>query len=210
MRLPLHPAVFSDPILTVIAAEIPEGARVLDPFAGTGKIHRVNHAETVGVELEPEWAAMHPKTEQGNALALRFDDESFDVIATSPTYGNRFADHHNAKDGSTRRSYTHDLGRALHEDNSGAMQWGHAYRAFHAKAWAEALRVLRPGGLFILNCKDHVRGGRVQRVTAWHLDVLQMLGLRLVWTKDVPVLGMRYGDNRERVDHETVALLEKP
>ena len=101
--------------------------------------------ETVGVELEPEWADLHPDTFVGNALALKFDDADFDAVVTSPTYGNRLADHHNAKDGSVRRSYTHDLGRQLQEDNSGAMHWGPKYRDFHRKAWIEAKRVIRPG-----------------------------------------------------------------
>ena len=91
-----------------------------------------------------------------NAIALPFRDESFDAVVTSPTYGNRFADKHNAKDGSIRRSYTHDLGRTLHAENSGSMQWGQAYRDLHVKAWAECFRVVRPGGLFVLNISDHV------------------------------------------------------
>ena len=81
---------------------------------------------------------------------------------TSPTYGDRLADHHDARDGSVRHSYKHDLGRDLHPDNSGAMQWGPAYRDFHTAAWVEVRRVLRPGGRFVLNVKDHVRGGVVQ------------------------------------------------
>jgi tRNA G10 N-methylase Trm11 len=84
---------------------------------------------------------------------LPFADASIDAIVTSPTYGNRLADHHRASDPLLRRSYTHDLGRPLHSENSGAMQWGDAYRAFHRRAWAEAVRVLKPGGRFVLNVK---------------------------------------------------------
>lgn len=47
-------------------------------------------------------------------------------------------------------------------------------------AWAEAYRVLRPGGLLILNLKDHIRRGEVQRVTFWHISAAQELGFRCV------------------------------
>ena len=53
-----------------------------------------------------------------------FSDATFDMVVTSPTYGNRMADHHNAKDGRRRITYTHNLGRTLTPGNSGAMQWG--------------------------------------------------------------------------------------
>ena len=37
---------------------------------------------------------------------------------------------------------------------SAVLQWGQAYRDFHAAAWVEASRVFRPGGRFLLNIKD--------------------------------------------------------
>ena len=114
---------------------------------------------SVGVELEPEWVAMHSRTIVGDALDLPFHDDTFDVVATSPCYGNRLADHHNAQDGGRRHSYTHDLGRILHSHNAGTLHWGDAYRIFHVAAWAEAVRVLVPSGLFVLNISDHLRKG---------------------------------------------------
>ena len=110
----LHPARFSDAVLDRIGTMLDEyqvNGVVLDPFAGAGKIHRLATPtrRTVGVEIEPEWAATHPGTIVGNALALGFGAESIDAVVTSPCYGNRLADHHEARDGSTRRSYTHDL-----------------------------------------------------------------------------------------------------
>lgn len=76
-------------------------ARVIDPFAGVGRIHDLPRriADTVGVELEPEWAACRARTVQGDATCL-LDSwvASFDVLASSPCYGNRLADSHEARD----------------------------------------------------------------------------------------------------------------
>lgn len=209
-----HPAVFSDALLPVFAALLAPGMRVLDPFAGTGRVHKLRDlidVETVGIELEPEWAELHPDTHVGNALALDFPDSSFDAIVTSPTYGNRLADHHNAADPEARRSYTHDLGRPLAEDNSGDLQWGQEYRDFHKAAWKEADRVLRPGSRFVLNIKDHIRAGNWIDVAAFHVDELVRLGLHVVAIRPVITGHLRQGENAEaRVPAELVVAFDKP
>jgi hypothetical protein len=108
-----------------------------------------------------------------------------------------------------RLTYTHKLGHALNPNNSGAMQWGTEYRAFHVAAWTEARRVLEPGGVFVLNIKDHIRGGVRRKVTDWHIEALEALGF--VWTEHVKVdcPGMRYGQNGSaRVDYESVIRFE--
>lgn len=222
---PKHPAPFSADILRVMDGWIrmesfwldkrQRRMRVLDPFAGTGRVHRLP-GKTFGIELEPEWANMHPRTQVGNALALPWRRDSFDIIATSPCYGNRFADSHTAMDNSTRRSYTHDLGRKLSEGSSGAMHWGPEYRKFHELAWAEAVRVLRPGGLFILNISDHIRGGKQMPVSRFHCDVLEEHGLTCFARRDVATKRMRKGQNhghdgqRTRVEVEHVFAFRMP
>lgn len=204
-----HPAPFSAVLLPLLADATDGCQRILDPFAGTGRIHELP-SYTVGVELEPEWAEMRSGTIVANALALPFISESFDAICTSPCYGNRFADHHEARDGSIRRSYTHDLGRKLHPDNAGAMQWGDAYRAFHVAAWAEAFRVLRPGGRFVLNISDHVRAKERVRVSAWHMTALALLGLEIVDATEVSTRRYRRGENAQaRMAHEYVVIFAK-
>jgi len=208
-----HPARYSDELFPQFVDLLAGYLLVLDPFGGTGKIHELQAHEhiTKAVEIEPEWAALHPSTVQGDALALQFRDGEFDAICTSPTYGNRLADHHDARDESVRRSYTHDLGRPLHEHNSGGMHWGDEYRQFHDAAWAEAVRVLRPGGRFVLNIKDHIRGGRYQDVAAYHVDTLTGLGLRVAAVRPVATRSLRSGSNGElRVDAELVIAFDKP
>lgn len=250
-----HPARFGDDILTKIDEIVPSGVRLLDPFAGTGLIHDLTDRETWGVEIEPEWATMHPRTIVGNALQLPFADESFEWVVTSPCYGNRMADHHDAQercrscagsglrpggvghrercdgkhddgdlcnergcpkcDGLGRRSYTrltyrHRLGRELHRDNSGQLQWGPAYRAFHEAAWSEVWRVLDGGGSFVLNVKDHERKKVVQPVVAFHDAVLREIGFEAVEWHEVPTKGMKFGANRDaRVPFEVVAVYVK-
>ncbi len=252
-----HPAIYSDPILDAMAKSIDERARartsrpvlILDPFAGTGKIHTIGdrtrvEVETWGVELMPRWAELHASTICGDATALPPAwSRTFDVVATSPCYGNRMADSHEARDAcsecggecvdpcgetcpkchgsglSPRRSYRHDYERsggdflndAPIEKNAGAMSWGPAYRELHAQAWAEVWRVLRRGGLFLLNSKDHVRNGRRVRVSAWHLRTVRALGFRHVETWDVKLAGNGFGANGSiRVPNEVVYVMVKP
>lgn len=217
-----HPARYSAALLPIfvdiMAYELFASfvsLKVLDPFAGTGRIHDLRDriaVETVGVELEAEWADLHADTICGNALHLPFEDHEFDVICTSPTYGNRLADSHNASDPERRRSYTHDLGRKLHDDNSGAMQWSLEYREFHLKAWAEAVRVLKPGGLFILNIKDHIRYGVQQPVSTWHAATLVSLGLDYdpELSQGVPTRHLRQGSTPERAGQELVLVFKRP
>lgn len=206
-----HPAVFSSPILPVMAELLePEHSHILDPFAGVGRVHELAAylewpVETVGIEIEPEWANLHEDTVVGNALALPFSADKFDAVVTSPTYGNRFADSHNARDGSIRRSYTHDLGRTLAEDNSGDLHWGPRYREFHVQAWLEVQRVLRPGGRLILNISDHIRRGERQHVSSWHAEALIAMGFKLVDTSRVQTQRLRAGSNgNARVPSELV------
>lgn len=208
-----HPAPFSRALLPVFA-EVLDGAKtVLDPFAGIGRIHELERwgYDTVGVEIEPEWAARHERTKVGDALALDFGDESFDAVCTSPTYGNRMADHHDARDASTRRSYRHDLGRPLHKHNSGRLQWGTAYRECHEQAWEEAWRVVRAGGKLMLNIKDHVRNGRRQFVAGWHVTTLCRMGFTLLQHREVATPAMRAGENSDlRYPEQVYAFVKDP
>ena len=216
-----HPATYSKPILGVLSEIVREAQEqkgdivVLDPFAGTGKIHQLaGHGITTrGIEIEPEWAAMHPDTEVGNALALPYGPGSVDLVVTSPTYGNRLADHHNAQDGSVRRSYTHDLGRQLHPDNSGQLHFGkknERYEEFHRRAWGEVYRVLKSDGWFVLNISDFISRGKVQNVVRWHLDHLVWNGWVVRQDHRVETQRLRMGaNNKARVDHERVIVLTK-
>lgn len=229
----IHPAKFSDSVLQLLQDIVPPG-HVLDPFAGTGRIHELAQAgrRTYGVEIEPEYAALHPRTFRGNALNMQplIDHEvhfpvAFDSVVTSPCYGNRFADAHHAKDGSVRRSYTHDLRRMtndetrkLHPDNAGTLHFGPAYLEFHRRVWMECARVLRDDGQIFLNVSDFLetkkkRGVKKQRrvpVVAAHKGLLRRAGFEVVGEWEVGTPRMRYGQNHEaRVDGEVVIVAKK-
>lgn len=108
----------------------------------------------------------------------------------------------------TRRSYTHDIRELtgnpdyeLDPRNSGKMHFGPEYQELHREAWREAWRVLRPGGLFLLNVSDFIRDGGIVHVTTWHLVAVQAVGF--VWedAERINTRRMRRGANhRARVE----------
>jgi tRNA G10 N-methylase Trm11 len=244
------PAAFNDDILSAIDSLLKPGWKVLDPFAGTGRIHELRpRVQTYGIEIEPEGAAMSRYTRVGDATKLpKKWTGFFDAIATSCSYGNRMADSHNAQEkckacsgsgyvrvfeeherpvlpcekcgGKGKRkykriTYTHTLGRPLHPNNSGGMQWGNAYRELHVEAWTEAHRVLRKGGLLIVNVKNHIRTIKgVQQevdVVGWHVDTILDLGFKEVDRIPVKTSGMGFGQNRDaRAECEWVLVFRKP
>lgn len=218
-----HPAKFSDSILEVLDQELPLDGLGLDPFAGVGRIHELGR-NTIGVEIEPEWASQHPQNICADSTRLPFRIGSFDWAVTSVTYGNRMADHHDAKDmhkpcggrgcskcwyrGVTlRHTYTHYLGHKLHRNNSGAMPWGTKYFAFHEDIYAELDRVLNPDPdtMFVLNTKDFYRKKKLVEVWKFHKFVLEARDFELIKHVKVPTPGQRHGTNRDlRVDEEDV------
>jgi hypothetical protein len=213
-----HPARYSHAILQRFEKIIrqayncePSIIKVLDPFAGTGRIHELPF-NTTGIELEPEWSQL---VEHGNiigdATALPFNDETFHVVATSPTYGNRLADHHQAADPHLRRSYTHDLGRPLTDGNTGDMQWGHVYRSAHVAIWTEVRRVMKPYGWLLLNIKDHIRNSEQQPVSHWHTATLIELGFTFMpgYSSGVATQHLRQGSTTERAGQELVLVFRK-
>lgn len=196
--LTLHPAKFSDPILDamgrLVRAEVrraqgrrPHGALdpmvLLDPLAGVGRIHQLawpGRLDTIGCEIQARWAACHSRTLCVDAMVFLAwcarHGITFDIVASSPTYGNRLSDHHDARDGSTRRSYRHDYGEPLADNNSGQFPWGTKYRTFHVELFRLLYAVTAPGGLVLWNTSYIPKNGQLIGVTEFHRGVALAVG----------------------------------
>ena len=181
-----HPARYTKALLTTFARMLDGAQRILDPFGGEGGVFLLENwlpgVQIEAIEIEDQWAVCHPRTTLGNALALPWEDGYFDAICTSPAYGNRLSDKRRPEGSKWKKgvtTYADMLGEDLHPDNLGGLPWGDVYRAKHTLAWIEADRVLRPGGRFVLNCKNHIRNGELQLVTEWHIECLSELGFEM-------------------------------
>lgn len=241
----------------VVAEHASRPIRIIDTCAGVGGVHQL-HAQgghdTVGVELQPAWAAAHPRTVVGDATALQFADDEFDALAVSYCYGTRMADHHQAKDPcprclpyrdvaplghtvvatvgpdhvnqltarcrhcrgtgrSPRNTYTHALRESGIEPVGGVhdatqQQWGPAFRATHVAMVKEATRVVRPGGLGLVNISNHMRGDVEQNVAEWFLHVFISQGWYVWEVRRIATRRNGQGANRDlRVDGELLLVL---
>lgn len=213
-----HPAKYNDDFIEIFAKELNGCKNVIDIFAGTCKISKIKEYGYNGKifcnELEPEWAeiglGLVDSINIGDASDLPYKDKYFDAICTSPTYGNRMADHHNAKDGSRRNTYTHSIGRQLDEENTGKMQWGKKYREKHIEVFKESNRILKINGKFILNIKNHIRKGVEIDVSSWFKDAMQSFGFAIEKTIKVETSGNRFGANsNKRVQFEEIIVFKK-
>lgn len=203
-----HPAKYTNSLLPVFRKYLDGKKAILDPFAGTGKLKTIAPHATL-LEIEPEWAEISGAI-IGDATHMPFGDCCFDAICTSPTYGNRMADHfvdYQKEKKYTRNTYRHCLGRSLHENNSGRMQWGEKYKELHRKAWFECNRVLKPNGIFILNISNHIRAGKEIKVTSWHTEEIERLGYKLLAEHKIETPRQKNGANAKlRVDYESVLI----
>ena len=213
-----HPATYTNSFIPKFAELLIGCDNVLDIFGGIGKLALIKeHGFTGKVicnELEREWTETSPHNVDewhiGDAANMAWaESNSFDAICTSPTYGNRMADHHNAKDGSKRVTYKHFLGRDLNEANTGRMQWGYKYRAKHLEIYKECVRVLKNGGLMIVNVSDHIRKGQVVNVVEWHKEALTNFGMNLIEEIKIETPRMGFGQNSKlRVKHESICVFK--
>jgi tRNA G10 N-methylase Trm11 len=212
-----HPAKYTDKFIPIFAELLVDSKSVLDPFAGTGKLAEIKKhgfkGKVICNELEPEWVQNCEYDVDlfniGDAQNLSWVD-SVEAICTSPTYGNRMADDHNAKDHSRRITYTHYLGRKLNENNTGKMQWGEKYRKVHEKVYEECFRVLIEGGLIIVNVSNHIRNHQEVDVVGFHKEALTKVGFTFKEEIKIETPRMKFGANSNtRVKFESILIFNK-
>ena len=213
-----HPATYTDSFLPIFAELLGRRKNVLDPFGGTGKLARIKEfgykGHVICNELEGEWVQTSPyPVDQwiiGDAQQVQLESQSLSAVCTSPAYGNRMADHHNARDNSRRITYKHYLGRDLDPNNAGRMQWGDQYRSLHENVWQEMHRLLKPKGMLICNISDHIRGGERQHVTLWHINALMKIGFTMQDHIKVNTPRMKFGANANtRIEYESILVFTK-
>ena len=210
-------------------AELPS-PKMFDPYAGTlERLHtRFSRDWNVfGSEIEFEWADQHPNTIHGDCVEVMKGmaeyGELVTAVVTSPTYGNRMADQSmlpgvGAGARHTYNTYAFKLGKRLSALNTGATQWdnktGRSYRRLHRAAWAAAWEIIEPGGLLIVNVSDHIRGGEVAPVVAWHRDTItnmRSVGGQIPFEVKVDTPRQRQGANGDlRVECEWILMWRKP
>ena len=213
-----HPAKYTDSFIEIFADLLKDCENVLDPFAGTGKIGLIKKFGFKGAifanEIEKEWLIGN----EYNCDCLTFEDAEhlgykagfFDAICTSPTYGNRMADHHNAKDGSKRNTYTHCLGRKLTTGNTGQMQWGAEYIEKHERIYKHLSSLVKQNGLFVLNVKNHIRRGKEVDVKSFHETTLKECGFVKCKEHFVKTNALKYGANADkRTEGEYIIVFKK-
>ena len=213
-----HPAKYTDSFICIFAEILKGQKKILDPFAGTGKIALIKDfgfcGEIYANEIEPEWIKPNKyncdviTTE--DAEFLQYTDGFFDAICTSPTYGNRMADHHIAKDGSKRNTYTHCIGRQLSDGNTGKMQWGPEYMEKHERIYKHLASLVKNGGLFVCNVKNHIRKGKEIDVKSFHEESLKKSGFQKTKEIFVESKGNGFGANADkRTTGEYIMVFQK-
>jgi hypothetical protein len=228
-----HPAQYSVAVLAEFAKAIDRRdiVNVLDPMGGVGGVHKLARPPslldsgkvTTALDIECCYIAkaqeLYPDCESviGDACALPFDTDSFSAIAVSPSYMNRMRDWFVIGPNRTTKagqSYALNLGRELDPRNSAHHEMSpEGYWRLHAVAWSESVRVLRPGGLFVLNAKDFVRGGIRQRIVDGHVAILTNLGLSVECR--YTIAGKGYGSavgehGNARAEGEETVVLSAP
>jgi len=200
-----HHSRFNPGIIESIEARIGDSKMILDPMAGTMERLRVledrdrGWHQVWGIEYEQEWVDGYPHTrlQQGDARKLPFPSEHFDAIVVSPSYGNRDSDRTGDWwDNADRKTYAAALGRNVSEGSLCVPFEDERYKTGHTLAWAESVRVLKTGGLFVINLKNHIKKGQIIRVSQWHRNVLRdVLGMEEIDDTSIATKGRLSGEN---------------
>lgn len=209
-----HPAPFTPSIIEelrhLIAANVPAGHIVHDPFGGEGVrlgalCNDLGYCFT-GTDLE-EWPDSDPRVAIGDSCLRSSYPEAPHAVVTSPTYNNGVNDHFLPTENTRRRrrlTYRVALGRALHPNNTGRYS-GRSSKKGEANYWRLTRDIVRHWpDIAIVNVKDSVRAGEMYPLTKMWVTLLTEHGYTIE-QHDVACPGFRWGANRDlRADTEAI------
>lgn len=120
---------------------------------------------------------------------------------------------------SMRRGYVHDLRRYTSnrdyeldpESSARNYAWQLEYWRKQIAYWIEAFRILRSGGLFMLDVKNFIKSNKVVDVVGQHRQLVLLAGFEIERELRLEARGLRHGANyKARVDHHVIIISRKP
>lgn len=117
------------------------------------------------------------------------------------------------RDRSRRNTYRISLNRMPTDGSAAIMQWGGPgsdYCTFHSLALGQMIRVVRPGGLVLVNMSNHIRDSEEQPVVEWWVAEMIEAGLRIETVDKIVTRRYRFGANHAaRVDGERLIVARR-
>jgi len=207
----------------VMGLHVPDGAKVADVTFGRGTFwKRIDPGRyevwASDLVLDVDRKDLFTRYEDGvDCRALPYDDGSFDCVVLDPPYMEGFyrrAQDHLAGSGTHaafRRAYSHGGAGA----GGDGPKWHDAVTDLYLRAGAQALRVLRPGGVLIVKCQDEVSANK-QRLT--HVEIITGYEDAGFYCKDLfvlvrnnaPAVSRLVKQVHARKNHSYFLVFEKP
>jgi tRNA G10 N-methylase Trm11 len=185
-------SVFPD----VLALHVPDGAVIADVTYGKGVFWQ---------QVDPDrYTVLVSDLQTGvDATALPYGDDSLDALVLDPPY----------MEGLFRRNVDHLAGGGSHAafrehysngqaTNGDGPRWHDAVLDLYYRAGAEAKRVLKVGGTFIVKCQDEVSANR-QRLT--HVELINHFEQRDFYCRDLFVVVRQNRAGMSRVKRQVHA-----
>lgn len=187
----------NSPVLAqILDLHVPEQSTIADVTYGTGAFW--TDIDLTKYTLLPSDVAAKPQRphlkhievrDNVDCRALPYEDAALDCVVLDPPYMEGFyrkAEDHLAGSG-THAAFRHNYsnGRAINHHDQDVPKWHDAVVDLYLKAGAEAYRVLRQDGIFIVKCQDEVSANK-QRLT--HVELITGYESMGFYTKDLFVV----------------------
>lgn len=166
----------------VLELHVPRGARIADVTYGKGVFWQ---------KVDPEAYELLPSDLKTgvDCTALPYEDDSFDAVVLDPPYmEGLFRSTEDRLAGSGSHAAFRDSYSDGKRTNGSGPKWHDAVLDLYFRAGAEAKRILKPNGVFIVKCQDEVSANR-QRLT--HVELINHFETRGFYTKDLFVVVRR-------------------